>query len=62
MMVRCGIDNEAALARVLLGAKAGLITNHTGLDASHTPVALALTQRHGVKVTRLYSPEHGIGT
>ncbi len=58
-MVRCGIDNEAALPRVLSGVKVGVITNHTGLDASHTPVALAL-QRYGVRVTRLFSPEHGI--
>ncbi|MDP2856476.1 MAG: DUF1343 domain-containing protein [Bacillota bacterium] len=59
-MVRCGIDNEAALSRALRGRKAGVITNHTGLDASHTPVALALVRRYGVRVVRLFSPEHGM--
>jgi uncharacterized protein YbbC (DUF1343 family) len=59
-VVRCGIDNEEALSRAVAGAKAGVVTNHTGLDASHRPVALALMRRYGVKVVRLFSPEHGL--
>ncbi len=60
--VLTGIDvlvrDDFALLR---GAKAGLITNHTGLDANGTPTVDLLHQEAaGVDLTTLFGPEHGI--
>ena len=58
MTVRCGIDNGSAL-QALRGVRVGLITNHTGLNALHVPTADALMSG-GVRVARLFAPEHGL--
>lgn len=60
MQTMCGIDNAKAISRVLSGLRVGLITNHTGLDCSHMPSASALIRKHGIRVLRLFGPEHGI--
>jgi uncharacterized protein YbbC (DUF1343 family) len=59
--VACGID---VLARrgfaPLWGKRVGLVTNHTGRTRDGTPTIDALFSAPGVKLLRLFSPEHGI--
>lgn len=59
--VRTGLD---VLAREnfkrLAGKRVGLVTNHTGVDASGTSAIDLLHKAPGVKLTALFSPEHGI--
>jgi uncharacterized protein YbbC (DUF1343 family)/CubicO group peptidase (beta-lactamase class C family) len=44
----------------LAGLKIGLITNHTGHDATRQPTIDLLASAPGVKLVALFSPEHGI--
>ncbi len=60
MTVRSGIDNGPAVLQALGGLKVGLVTNHTGLDASHRPTASALMDGYGIPVVRMFAPEHGL--
>jgi uncharacterized protein YbbC (DUF1343 family) len=59
--VMCGID---VLKRdgfaPLKGKKIALITNHTGRDREGNTTVDLLTKADGVKVVRLFSPEHGL--
>lgn len=42
------------------GKRVGLITNQTGVDTSMRPtIDLFLNNTHGIKLTALFSPEHG---
>jgi uncharacterized protein YbbC (DUF1343 family) len=45
---------------VLQGKRVGLITNHTGRDRSGTSTIDRIFRAHGVRLTALFSPEHGI--
>jgi uncharacterized protein YbbC (DUF1343 family) len=45
---------------VLRGKRVGLITNHTGRDSSGTSTIDLLFRSPGVRLTALFSPEHGI--
>jgi uncharacterized protein YbbC (DUF1343 family) len=59
-MVQNGVDtllNEGAC--LLQGKRVGLITNHTGLTASQQATLDAL-RGVGVRLTALFSPEHGL--
>src|SRR5205085_9036728 len=49
-------DKFAALA----GRRVGLITNHTGRDADGKSTIDILYNAPGVKLVKLFSPEHGI--
>lgn len=44
----------------LAGMRVGLVTNHTGRDRSGRATIDALHQASGLKLTALFSPEHGI--
>jgi uncharacterized protein YbbC (DUF1343 family)/CubicO group peptidase (beta-lactamase class C family) len=45
--------------QLLAGHRVGLITNHTGRNASGTSTALLLHRAEQVNLTALFSPEHG---
>ena len=44
----------------LQGLRLGLITNHTGIDSERNATIDLLAKAPGVKLIRLFSPEHGI--
>ena len=44
----------------LAGKRIGVITNHTGIDASGRSTLNLLLRAHGVKVKAIFSPEHGL--
>jgi len=58
--VRLGVDvlQDRGFAP-LQGKRIGLITNQTGLDSRGVPTAQVLRDAEGVKLTALFSPEHG---
>lgn len=59
--VRCGIDTLASgNFKMLAGFRIGLITNHTGLDASGKRTLDLLASAPGVKLAAVFSPEHGL--
>ena len=59
--VRPGIEVLAASGFApLAGKKIGVITNHTGIDASGRSTLKLLLQAPGVKVRAIFSPEHGL--
>ncbi len=45
---------------LITGRRAGLVTNHTGIDAHETPTIDRLFHQEEVELVALYSPEHGI--
>jgi uncharacterized protein YbbC (DUF1343 family)/CubicO group peptidase (beta-lactamase class C family) len=56
-----GIDALAAADfREIAGARAGLITNHTGRNLKGTPTIDVLAKAGGLSLRALFSPEHGI--
>ena len=59
--VRSGIEVLAASEFApLAGKKIGVITNHTGIDASGRSTLKLLLKAPGVKVRAIFSPEHGL--
>jgi uncharacterized protein YbbC (DUF1343 family) len=59
-MVMTGLDvMEAEKFRTLAGKRVGLITNHTGLDRNGMR-NVDVMREAGVRVTALFSPEHGL--
>jgi uncharacterized protein YbbC (DUF1343 family)/CubicO group peptidase (beta-lactamase class C family) len=59
--VRPGIDVLAAAKFApLAGKNIGVITNHTGIDASGRSTLSLLLKAPGVKVRAIFSPEHGL--
>lgn len=59
--VRCGADRLVENPELYLPAgNIALVTNHTGQTRDGKPLAQALIER-GVKLTTLFSPEHGLG-
>jgi uncharacterized protein YbbC (DUF1343 family)/CubicO group peptidase (beta-lactamase class C family) len=59
--VRPGIEVLAASGFApLAGKRIGVITNHTGIDASGRSTLRLLLQAPGVKVQAIFSPEHGL--
>jgi uncharacterized protein YbbC (DUF1343 family) len=59
--VRCGIDILVADEfRPLRGLKLGLVTNHTGVTRDGRSTIDVLFHAPGVKLVKLFSPEHGI--
>ena len=59
--VRTGIDVlEAGQFAPLRGLRVGLITNHSGLDSEGRRTVDVLAKAPGVKLTALFSPEHGL--
>jgi uncharacterized protein YbbC (DUF1343 family)/CubicO group peptidase (beta-lactamase class C family) len=59
--VRPGIEVLAASGFApLKGKNIGVITNHTGIDASGRSTLKLLLQAPGVKVKAIFSPEHGL--
>ncbi|SHL38432.1 Uncharacterized conserved protein YbbC, DUF1343 family [Chitinophaga jiangningensis] len=59
--VRYGIDVLLANQPVWKTARIGLVTNHAACTADFRPVRQALLAA-GFRVTRLFSPEHGLDT
>ncbi len=58
--VLTGLDvMEADKFAALAGKRVGLITNHTGLDRTGKR-NIDVMREHGVRLTALFSPEHGI--
>lgn len=56
-----GIDVlERAGFSALKGQRVGLCTNHTGIDSERRATADVLKDAPGVRLVRLFSPEHGI--
>ena len=59
--VRLGIDVLLSDSlHVIRGKRVGLITNHTGRDASGVSSIDRLAKAPGVRLTALYGPEHGL--
>ncbi len=59
--VRSGLEVLAASGYApLQGKKIGVITNHTGVDASRRSTLKLLLQAPGVQVKAIFSPEHGL--
>jgi len=59
--VRPGIEVLAASGFApLVGKRIGVITNHTGIDASGRSTLQLLLRAPGVKVRAIFSPEHGL--
>lgn len=59
--VRSGIDVLASAGFTpLAGRNIGLITNHTGIDASGRSTIDLLLHAPGVKLRAIFSPEHGL--
>ncbi|NQT36982.1 MAG: DUF1343 domain-containing protein [Planctomycetes bacterium] len=60
-VVRTGIDVlRREDFRRLRGRRVGLITNHTGIDATGASTARLLHEAAEVKLVALFSPEHGL--
>ncbi len=60
-VVELGIDRLRADGYAILkGARVGLITNHSGVDASGTKTRLLLHRAREVNLVALYTPEHGL--
>ena len=61
LLVQNGADLLAEqLPPVLAGRRIGLVTNHTGLDATRRSTIDLLADRTDVELVALYGPEHGI--
>jgi uncharacterized protein YbbC (DUF1343 family)/CubicO group peptidase (beta-lactamase class C family) len=59
--VRCGIDVLVEEGfRPLRNKKVGLVTNHTGRTRGGASTIDVLSRAPGVKLVKLFSPEHGI--
>ncbi len=59
--VLCGIDVLAEQGfKPLLGQRVGLVTNHTGQTRDGRSTIDVLFRANGVKLVKLFSPEHGI--
>jgi uncharacterized protein YbbC (DUF1343 family)/CubicO group peptidase (beta-lactamase class C family) len=59
--VRPGIEVLAGTGfEPLVGKRIGVITNHTGIDASGRSTLQLLLRAPGVKVGAIFSPEHGL--
>jgi uncharacterized protein YbbC (DUF1343 family)/CubicO group peptidase (beta-lactamase class C family) len=59
--VRPGIEVLAGTGfEPLVGKRIGVITNHTGIDASGRSTLQLLLKAPGVKVGAIFSPEHGL--
>ena len=59
--VRPGIEVLAGSGfKPLAGKRIGVITNHTGIDASGRSTLQLLLKAPGVKVRAIFSPEHGL--
>ena len=59
--VRPGIEVLAGTGFApLVGKRIGVITNHTGIDASGRSTLQLLLRAPGVKVRAIFSPEHGL--
>ncbi len=59
--VKPGIEVLAASGFApLVGKRIGVITNHTGIDASGRSTLYLLLHAPGVKVRAIFSPEHGL--
>jgi uncharacterized protein YbbC (DUF1343 family) len=59
--VRLGIDVLLSDSlHVIRGKRVGLITNHTGRDGAGVSTIDRIARAPGVRLTALYSPEHGI--
>ncbi len=59
--VACGIDVLVEQGfKTLRGQRLGLVTNHTGQTRAGKPTIDVLFHAPGVKLVKLFSPEHGI--
>jgi len=59
--VLTGLDVlEAQQFKPLAGRRVGVITNHTGVNREGKHLIQLLTSAAGVKVVKLFSPEHGL--
>lgn len=59
--VYLGIDNlKTDNYQILRGKRVALVTNHTGCDRNGIPDIDLLFKAEGVKLVKLFSPEHGI--
>lgn len=57
------LGNEVLLEsyrHLVVGKNVGLVTNQTGVDSRGRSLIGILAERHDIKLTALYAPEHGI--
>ncbi|MGP1397989.1 MAG: exo-beta-N-acetylmuramidase NamZ family protein [Inquilinaceae bacterium] len=54
------VDRLDAHAGLLAGKRLGLVMNHTSVDSGFTPTLVRLRALPGVRVDRLFAPEHGL--
>lgn len=62
-MAKVRLGNEVLLdsrRELLRGVRVGIVTNHTGVDSRLESIIDRLAGSPGVRVTALFSPEHGI--
>lgn len=59
--MKLGVDvlQESGFA-ALQGKRVGIVTNHTGLNSAGVHLVKLLNAAEGVKVEKLFSPEHGL--
>jgi len=57
---RLGIDNLLADSTPIAGKRFGLITNPSGVTSAGLPTWKALADLPGVKLSKLFGPEHGV--
>lgn len=56
-----GIDRFLDIHPQLKGKSIGILTNHATLSMNGLPVAVELL-KHGVKIRKMFSPEHGVSS
>jgi uncharacterized protein YbbC (DUF1343 family) len=58
--VQTGLDRVGTYKEVFRGKRLGIITNHTAYNSNGRYIVEVLRSMSGVKVTALFSPEHGL--
>ncbi len=57
--VRTGLDNVGGHAALFAGKRIGIVANHTSYDSDGRHIVDVFRAMPGVRVTALFSPEHG---
>lgn len=58
--VKTGLDRVVAYENLFEGRRLGIIANHTAYDSDDRFIVDVLRSMAGVKITALFSPEHGL--
>ncbi len=58
-LVRTGLDRVPEFQQLFSGKRLGIVTNHTAYTRDNRYITNVFSEIPGVKVTALFSPEHG---